>query len=312
VITMSYQPTVQLDDTQRLRAGVAVSWGAILAGAVAAISLSILLLALGSGLGFAAISPWANRGASAATVAISGAIWLIVTQWLSAAIGGYLAGRLRHRWLATHQHEVFFRDTAHGLVTWSVATIVVVVVASGAASSLGGGLARAGGAAAGLGAQAGMESGHSMLPSGPGAGLGGEESVYGADKLFRAGPAAMPASGASPAGVGAGPGRDDCRMEAMHIAARAAASGDVSDDDRAYLAAVVAAKTGVSTDAAQTRVDAFIAQVKDTAAKAKAAADAARKAAAQAAIYTALAMLIGAFIASISAALGGHLRDEHL
>ncbi len=307
---MSYQPTVQLDDTQRLRAGAAVSWGAILAGAAAAISLSILLLALGSGLGFAAISPWANRGASVATVAISGAIWLIVTQWLSSAIGGYLAGRLRHRWLATHQHEAFFRDTAHGLVTWSVATIVVVVVASGAVSSLGSGLARAGGAAAGMGAQVGMESGHSMMPPGPGAGPGGDQ-MYGADKLFRSGPSAMPASGAG-SGTGARMGPDNYRMEAMHIASSAAASGDVSDEDRAYLASVVAAKTGVSTDEAQKRVDAFIAQVKDTAAKAKAAADEARKAAAQAAIYTALAMLIGAFIASISAALGGRLRDEHL
>ena len=312
---MSYQPAVQLDDAQRLRAGAAVSWGAILAGAAAAISLTILLIALGSGLGFAAISPWANRGASAATVAISGAIWLIVTQWLSSAVGGYLAGRMRHRWLATHQHEAFFRDTAHGLVTWSVATIVVVVVASGAVSSLGGGIAKAGGAAAGLGAQAGMEAGHSMMPPGPGAGLGGDE-MYGAEKLFRSGPAAMSGSGAMPAsgmGPGAGPamGPENYRMEAMHIAARSVASGEVSDDDRTYLASVVAAKTGVSTDEAQKRVDAFIAQAKDAAVKAKAAADEARKAAAQAAIYTALAMLIGAFIASTSAALGGRLRDEH-
>jgi hypothetical protein len=41
---------------------------------------------------------------------------------------GYLAGRLRHRWLATHTHEVFFRDTAHGLVTWGVATLFVAAV----------------------------------------------------------------------------------------------------------------------------------------------------------------------------------------
>jgi VIT1/CCC1 family predicted Fe2+/Mn2+ transporter len=112
--------------------------------------------------------------------------------------------------------------------------------------------------------------------------------------------------------AGAGTGPENYRMEAVHIAARAAASGDVPDDDRSYLASVVAAKTGVAPDEAQKRVDAFIAQVKDTAARAKSAADDARKAAAQAAIYTALAMLIGAFIASISAALGGRLRDEHL
>jgi putative Mn2+ efflux pump MntP len=290
---MSYQPAVPLDDSLRLRAAAAVSWGAILAGAVAAISLSVLLLTLGSGLGFAAISPWANHGASAADVVISGAIWLIVTQWISAAIGGYLTGRLRHRWLATHAHEVFFRDTAHGLVTWSVATIVVVLTVSASLSSLGGGLARAGSAAA----KGGMELAHAPMAV-PGA--GGDEHAYGTDK------AAM-SSGAT-----SRPDAGDYRLEAVHIAARAASTGDISDEDRNYLAAVVAAKAGVSMDEAQRRVDAFVAEVKDGATRAKSAADEARKAAAQAAIYTALAMLIGAFIASVSAALGGHLRDEHL
>jgi len=322
---MSYQPTAPIDDAQRLRAGAAVSWGAILAGAVAAIAFSILLLALGSGLGFAAISPWPNRGASAATFAISGAIWLIVTQWLSAALGGYLAGRLRHRWLATHQHEVFFRDTAHGLVTWSVATLAVVLLAGASLGSLGGGAARAGASAAGfgIGSRGGMERGGMeaapppMMNAGFGAGPGGEETMYGADKLFRTIPnhAAPPSMSMVPAGPGAlrGPEAPNYRMEAAHIAAKAATStGDVPDEDRSYLASLVAEKTGIPMDEAQKRVDAFIAQVKEVAARAKAAADEARKAAAQAAIYSALAMLIGAFIASVSAAIGGHLRDEHL
>jgi hypothetical protein len=313
---MSYQPAVQLDDTLRLRAGPAVSWGAIIAGAAAAISLSILLLTLGSGLGFAAISPWANRGASAASVVISGAIWLIVTQWISAAVGGYLAGRLRHRWLATHQHEVFFRDTAHGLVTWSVATLVVVFAVSSSLSALGGGVARAGSAAAGAGAKGGMELAHAqMSPPGLGAGPGGEEHMYGTDKLFRKVPApanAMAAMAPMNGGVASGSDSGNYRMEAAHIAARAASTGDISDEDRSYLVSLVAAKAGVSADEAQRRVDAFVADVKDAVTRAKAAADEARKAAAQAAIYTALAMLIGAFIASVSAAIGGRLRDEHL
>jgi Flp pilus assembly protein TadB len=97
-----------------------------------------------------------------------------------------------------------------------------------------------------------------------------------------------------------------------HIAANVALSGAVSDDDRTYVAQLVASKTGISTDEAQKRVDAFIESVKDASAKAKAAADEARKSAATAALYTALALLIGAFIASVSAAIGGRLRDEHL
>jgi len=322
---MSYQPELPLDDTQRLRAGAALSWGAILAGAVAAIAFSLMLLVLGSGLGFAAISPWANRGASAATFAISGAIWLIVTQWLSSALGGYLAGRLRHRWLATHQHEVFFRDTAHGLITWSVATVIVVLLASASLSSLGGGAARAGAAVAAVtgrgaqGARGGMEGRESAPPqmdAGRAGGGGGDENTYAAEKLFRVAPAS-PASGmnsesAGRGSDGRGPDVPNYRMEAVHIAAKAASSGDVSEEDRSYLASLVAAKTGISMDDAQKRVDAFVAHAKDVLVRAKAAADEARKAAAQASIYTALAMLIGAFIASVAAAIGGHLRDEHL
>jgi hypothetical protein len=324
-------PIDSLDDVQRLRAGTAVSWGAIFAGAAVAVATSAVLFALGAGLGFASISPWANRGASATTFAISGAIWLIVTQWLSAALGGYIAGRLRHRWLATHQHEVFFRDTAHGFVTWSVATIAVVLLAGASLGSVSGGAARAGAAAAGMGmrgmAMHGMMDGASAGPMGSGP---AEESMYAADKLFR-GAAAAPPSAMAMAGPGAamsGPGAAmtgpsaamagrpmdhmDPHMEVMHIAGAIVASGDISAEDRAYLATLVASRTGASTDEAQKRVDAFVAQVKDTEARAKAAADAARKAAAQTAIYIALAMILGAFIASVSAAIGGRLRDEHL
>jgi hypothetical protein len=300
-------PTVLFDDAQRLRAGSAVSWGAILAGAVAAVSTTILLLALGSGLGLASVSPWGGRGVSATTFAITGIIWLIVTQWISSAIGGYLSGRLRHRWLATHAHEAFFRDTAHGLVAWSVATVAVVLIAGSSLGSLLGGAAKTGAMAGAMAAPA-M---HAMpMAEGPGReGTGHmdrppmDDAAYGADKLFRA----VPGSNG-----GSGPEQANARAEAMHIGAKTLVSGDVADDDRRYLIALTAARTGASPEEAQMRVDAFIAQLKDMQARAKAAADEARKAAAQTAIYTALAMLIGAFIASVSGAIGGRLRDEHV
>jgi hypothetical protein len=89
------------DEGARLRATPAASWAAIFAGAFVAVSLSLVLLTLGAGLGFASISPWSDRGLSAGAFTIASSIWLIVTQWLSAAAGGYIAGRLRQRWLAT-------------------------------------------------------------------------------------------------------------------------------------------------------------------------------------------------------------------
>ena len=102
----------------------AVSWAAIAAGTVVAVSVTFVLTALGSGLGFASVSPWPTRGVSATTFTVLTAIWVIVVQWGASALGGYTAGRLRTKWAGLHTHEVFFRDTAHGLVTWATATVL--------------------------------------------------------------------------------------------------------------------------------------------------------------------------------------------
>jgi hypothetical protein len=287
----------------------AASWPAIFAGAFVAASVSLVLLALGSGLGFASISPWPSHGVSGATFAVTAAIWLIVMQWVSSAFGGYITGRLRTKWVGTHTHEVFFRDTAHGLVTWAVATVVVAgTLATSVFSAVEGGMHAASsglstvsqGAAQRAGAQAaGMGQGSPQTAGGMASMYGVD--MYGVDKLFR-----------SPGAGAAGQGVADPRMEAGHIVANAWSTGAVTDNDRRYLAELVANRTGLSPAGAEKRVDEFVADALDAQTKAKAAADTARKAAAQAAIYTALAMLVGAFIASVSAALGGRLRDEHL
>jgi hypothetical protein len=247
--------------------------------------VSLVLFALGSGLGFAAVSPWHDRGLSVTSFAISTAIWFIVIQWLSSAVGGYIAGRLRTRWVGTNPHEVFFRDTAHGLVTWAVATVLVAALL---ASVLGGGV-RAGARLAAGAAQAA-------------AGTGTASYAYGLDRLFRA-------SDVSSAGAQGGA---DARLEVEHVIAQATTTdGSISDADRTYLASLIAAKTGVSADEAQKRLNDFVTTANEAKGKVEAAADAARKAAAKAAIFAALAMSIGAFIACLSAALGGRLRDEH-
>jgi hypothetical protein len=277
-------------------AGSAASWPAIIAGAFVAASVSLVLLALGSGLGFASISPWPGHGVSAKTFAITTAIWLIVMQWVSSGFGGYITGRLRARWTGTHTHEVFFRDTAHGLVMWAVATVLVAAtLAASLFSTVGSGTRAAAGVASGVASVA-----SAAAPSADN-NLGVDKLSYGVDKLFRG--AGGPAGNGQPS--------IDPRVEAAHIAANAWATGAVPDADRNYLAELVAARTGVSPADARTRVDDFAARALDAQTKAKADADTARKAAAQAAIYTALSMLVGAFIASVSAALGGRLRDRH-
>lgn len=76
----------------------------------------------------ATVSPWTPSSTPPATFGIAAGIWLIITQWLSAGLGGYLAGRLREKWVGVRTDEVLFRDTAHGLLAWALATIIVVAL----------------------------------------------------------------------------------------------------------------------------------------------------------------------------------------
>lgn len=246
-----------------------------------------MLVALGSGLGLASISPWRSAGASATTFTIGAGIWLIVVQWLSSGLGGYITGRLRTKWVGTHTHEVFFRDTAHGFLTWALASVIGALMLAAAASS-----------AIGTAAQA-----TATAASGAAQGAGAAASIaqsrdYDVDTLYRGEKPEMAAT--DPA----------VRAETTRILAKGIGNGDVPAADRTYLAQLIASRTGISQDDAQKRVDNVVAQEKDAAAKAKQAADTARKSASAVSIFTALSMVIGAFIASAAAALGGSLRDE--
>src|SRR5882762_7540693 len=162
----------------------AVSWAAIVAGAVVAAAVSLILLALASGLGLASVSPWPDSGASLTTFSVMTAIGLIVVQWLASGLGGYVTGRLRTKWVGTHTHEVFFRDTAHGFIMWSLSTVLVATLLASATASLVGAGAHgaamvATGAAAGGGAAA---AGSAMTDSGAAnSAAGGSSSAGGAN-----------------------------------------------------------------------------------------------------------------------------------
>jgi hypothetical protein len=121
----------------------AVSWAAIIAGAFAIVAVGLILLALGSGLGLSSVSPWPNSGPSATTFGALAAVWLIIVQWVSAALGGYITGRLRTKWVGVHTDEVYFRDTAHGFLAWAVAAVIMAAALSSAATSAVGNIVRA-------------------------------------------------------------------------------------------------------------------------------------------------------------------------
>jgi hypothetical protein len=109
-------------------AGAATDWGAIIGGALGAIVVSIILFTAGSGFGLSTLEPWTFANEAPETFAITAGIWLIVMQWLSAAFGGYFAGRLRAKWTGIRTDEVLFRDTAHGLLAWALATVAVAAL----------------------------------------------------------------------------------------------------------------------------------------------------------------------------------------
>src|ERR1700730_2550402 len=118
-----------------------VSWAAVMAGAFVAAALSLALLALGAGIGFSAVSPWENAGVSGSMIGWTAVIWLVLMQLISSSVGGYLAGRLRTKWVRVHTHEVYFRDTAHGFLVWAVGLVVAAAFLTSAATSMIGGVA---------------------------------------------------------------------------------------------------------------------------------------------------------------------------
>src|SRR5579871_2359545 len=121
----------------------ATSWGSIAAGAVVSCAASLALFGLGAGLGLSAISPWSDSGISATTFKWTAGAYLVIVAVMSSALGGYLAARLRAKWSNIHTNEAFFRDTAHGLVTWAFATVLSAAVLGGAVTHIVGGAASA-------------------------------------------------------------------------------------------------------------------------------------------------------------------------
>jgi hypothetical protein len=277
----------------------AVSWGPIIAGAFAASTLTFILMLLGSGLGLTMVSPWSTAGASVTTFAVSTAIWLVIVQWLSSGVGGYLTGRLRTKWVGIHTDETFFRDTAHGFMAWALATLLVVfVLGSALSAAIGTGVQAASTVASGaaMGASAGATAN-------AGTGGGSDAGSYFVDSLFR------PADASRLAAPGA-EGDAAAAAQASRILIASAAAGEVSAEDKTYLGQLVAARTGLSQADATARIDAVLAQVDAAKVKAQEVADTARKAGATFALIGALSLIIGAFIASAAAALGGRQRDD--
>lgn len=255
----------------------AVSWPAVFAGAFVAAALSLILVALGTGIGLSAISPWDGAGASASAVGKGAIVWLILTELIASSVGGYLAGRLRTKWVNIHTDEVYFRDTAHGFLVWAVGLVITAAFLASAVASVGRNARAAATAVEGSGTAASRSA---FNPN-----------AYLVDSLLRTTP---PRTGADDAAI---------RSEVGLILVNGLREGNISATDKSYLVQVVAARTGISEPDAEKRVDDMFTQATQ-------AADTARRAVAHSMYWTFLALLIGAFCASFAATIGGKQRDS--
>jgi len=251
-----------------------VSWAAVVAGAVTSCALTLLLLAFGAGVGFSVVSPWNNSGVSATTFEIGTGLYFVVMAMISSALGGYLAGRLRNRWIGVPTTEVHFRDTAHGFLAWALASVLGAILLASPATSL------LGGATSGA-----VQAASSSQATGPMDGY--------VDTLLRP---------ANPTAENTGNSANTRQELARLFTADFRHGAQPSAADRSYVAKVVAARTGLSQADADKRVSDVIAQ-------AKADLDTARKAAEHLAIWLTLSLFIGAFSAALAATEGGGLRD---
>jgi hypothetical protein len=276
--------------TVSLDSGSRVSWGAVIGGGIASVAVTLLLIAFGVGAGLSAVSPWSNEGVSATTFQVGAGVYLVVVAMLSSTVGGFLTGRMRATWTGVHEHEVYFRDTAHGFLTWAFATVLGATILGAAATHI------VAGASAGLIPATGAAT--ASAASNP-------TDAY-VDTLLRSDSSAGTASagaGASQTSPGTGDNRATRDELGRMFAPTLRKGGDISAADRTYMAKVVSARTGLSQQEAEKRVS-------DTITQAKQAADDARKAAAKFALWLAASMLAGALAAMLGATEGGMYRES--
>ena len=268
----------------------AVSWAAVIAGAVIAAALTATLFIGGAGLGLLAVSPWQNDGASGVTIAVGTIVWLLLTHIVAYGIAGYVTGRLRTKWTDPGSDEIYFRDTAHGFLVWALSFVVSLVLFGSTVASVVSGTAKAGtDAVSGVAAQVASSDDTTFSVD------------YFADALLR------------PTDSGMVSRSDDVRREIGLILSRSVAQGELTDEDQAYLVTVISQRAGISETQAQERLGQIAERAKrasdELEVKARETADEARKVAATFSLWTFAALLLGAFVASFAATIGGRARD---
>src|SRR5690625_1074028 len=207
-----------------------VDWGAIIAGAIFANTLSFVLMTFGTGLGLSLVSVEPGEGMSLFWATIAAGIWFVWVVITSYVAGGYLTGRMRRRIQDATPDEVDARDGAHGLVVWALGAILATILALSGAGGILSPIASATGSAAGSVAE-----------------MASDESDYFAGRMLR--------------GQG-GSISPEARSEAATILSRSLSQGEMSDADREYLAQIAAEESDLSDQEARAQIDRVIADAK--------------------------------------------------
>jgi hypothetical protein len=255
-----------------------LEWPAILAGAVLASALSFVLLTFGTAIGLSVTSPWPNAGLPARVIASLAIFWILAQQIGTFMGGAYVAGRLRSRWQEAAQDEVDFRDGLHGGLVWAVG----IVFGAALLMATAGAVTRTGAELTGKTALAAAATADPM------------DLVL--DTMLR------PAAGASPRAQ-ASTATEDPRPQVSRLLAHAVSSGSLSEQNRTYLAQLVAQRAGIPQEEATKRVDEALSGARE-------AADKARRAAVLAGLVTAISLMISFAAAWWAAMKGGEHRDH--
>lgn len=124
-------PNPDIDVIRRAPART-TSWGAVIAGALVALMVTLLLSLLFSGIGLQSLNP-ASEQDPFAGLGVGGLIALVVTNLAALFLGGWVTGRLAG---SARRSDGFL----HGILTWSVLTLATILLLSTAVGRLVGGV----------------------------------------------------------------------------------------------------------------------------------------------------------------------------
>lgn len=357
-----------------------MDWPAILAGAAIAAGAMVVFTGFTTAIGLGSVSAEPGEGLGTFAAILVG-LFSFLTTLASFGLGGYIAGRMRTPAAGIPADETRARDGVHGLTVWAIGTLVgafltfglvsgtVRAVGSAASTAVEAGGSAVGGALQGAGQLAGgVVGGAGQLAGGVISGVG--QAAGGA--IQGAGEAAGGAGGLQdilPQGLQQNPldylanrllrPAEDAnatysdaaiRNEIMGIIGTVLRTGELPQDDRDYLVRALAARTQLSQQEIEARIEEAVIQVQDLrreaeqrleqaqtqaqeaidAAQAEAerlqqeaqqqleqarqaaidAAEAARSAAVWTAFLLAASALIAGVVAFLAAIRGGHDRDQ--